>query len=221
MAGREPGTAPDSEGVGGCGRGEPDGGGVAGPRLRGDADPAHALAHDARPREARQPRQPGGRHDRQVRGALAEPERGHPVTEKSTGEFSSIDEAIDEIRAGRILIVVDDEDRESEGDLLMAADTATPEAVNFMAKHGRGLICVPMLGDRLRRPADAPDVVRAQPTPAGGSAGPPRGAMTRRDGAGRGPPSWWFLLFRAPGPTPILTPPPPRDFRAPRDPVAQ
>jgi len=71
------------------------------------------------------------------------------VTEKSAGEFSSIDEAIDEIRAGRILIVVDDEDRENEGDLLMAADTATPEAVNFMAKHGRGLICVPMLGDRL------------------------------------------------------------------------
>jgi len=71
------------------------------------------------------------------------------VTEKSAGEFSSIDEAIDEIRAGRILIVVDDEDRENEGDLLMAADTTTPEAVNFMAKHGRGLICVPMLGDRL------------------------------------------------------------------------
>ena len=71
------------------------------------------------------------------------------MTEKSAGEFSSIEEAIDEIRAGRILIVVDDEDRENEGDLLMAADTATPEAVNFMAKHGRGLICVPMLGDRL------------------------------------------------------------------------
>ena len=71
------------------------------------------------------------------------------MTEKSAGEFSSIDEAIDEIRAGRILIVVDDEDRENEGDLLMAADTTTPEAVNFMAKHGRGLICVPMLGDWL------------------------------------------------------------------------
>ena len=71
------------------------------------------------------------------------------MTGKSAGEFSSIEEAIDEIRAGRILIVVDDEDRENEGDLLMAADTATPEAVNFMAKHGRGLICVPMLGDRL------------------------------------------------------------------------
>jgi 3,4-dihydroxy 2-butanone 4-phosphate synthase / GTP cyclohydrolase II len=63
--------------------------------------------------------------------------------------FASIDEGIEEIRAGRILIVVDDEDRENEGDLVMAADLATPEAVNFMAKHGRGLICVPMTGERL------------------------------------------------------------------------
>jgi 3,4-dihydroxy 2-butanone 4-phosphate synthase/GTP cyclohydrolase II len=63
--------------------------------------------------------------------------------------FASIDEGIEEIRAGRILIVVDDEDRENEGDLVMAADLATPEAVNFMAKHGRGLICAPMTGERL------------------------------------------------------------------------
>ena len=56
---------------------------------------------------------------------------------------------IDEIRAGRILVVVDDEDRENEGDLVMAADKATPEAVNFMARHGRGIICMPMLGERL------------------------------------------------------------------------
>jgi len=63
--------------------------------------------------------------------------------------FATIDEGIEEIRAGRILIVVDDEDRENEGDLVMAADLATPEAVNFMAKHGRGLICVPMTGERL------------------------------------------------------------------------
>ena len=47
------------------------------------------------------------------------------------------------------LVVVDDEDRENEGDLVMAADKTTPEAVNFMAKHGRGLICVPMTGERL------------------------------------------------------------------------
>jgi len=70
--------------------------------------------------------------------------------ETSTGrEFASIETAIEEIRAGRILIVVDDEDRENEGDLVMAADKATSEAVNFMAKYGRGLICVPMVGERL------------------------------------------------------------------------
>ncbi len=65
------------------------------------------------------------------------------------GGFSSIEEAIDDIRQGRIVVVVDDEDRENEGDLVMAADRATPEAINFMAKHGRGLICVPMVGERL------------------------------------------------------------------------
>ncbi len=64
-------------------------------------------------------------------------------------EFATIGEAIDEIRAGCMLVVVDDEDRENEGDLLMAADRVTPEHVNFMAKHGRGLICVPMTGERL------------------------------------------------------------------------
>ena len=64
-------------------------------------------------------------------------------------EFATIEEAVEDIRAGRMLVVVDDEDRENEGDLLMAADKATPESVNFMAKHGRGLICMPMLGERL------------------------------------------------------------------------
>ncbi len=63
--------------------------------------------------------------------------------------FATVEEAIEEIRQGRILVVVDDEDRENEGDLVMAADAATPEAVNFMAKYGRGLICVPMTGERL------------------------------------------------------------------------
>jgi 3,4-dihydroxy 2-butanone 4-phosphate synthase/GTP cyclohydrolase II len=63
--------------------------------------------------------------------------------------FASIEEAIEEIRQGRVLVVVDDEDRENEGDLVMAADKVTPEAVNFMAKHGRGLICVPLTGERL------------------------------------------------------------------------
>ena len=64
-------------------------------------------------------------------------------------EFASIESAVEEIRAGRIVIVVDDEDRENEGDIVMAADRVTPEAVNFMTKYGRGLICVPMTGERL------------------------------------------------------------------------
>ena len=63
--------------------------------------------------------------------------------------FATIEDAIEEIRQGRILVVVDDEDRENEGDFLMAADRVTPEAVNFMAKEGRGLICVPMTAERL------------------------------------------------------------------------
>ena len=63
--------------------------------------------------------------------------------------FATIEEALEELREGRLLVVVDDEDRENEGDLVMAADKATPEAVNFMATHGRGLICVPMTGERL------------------------------------------------------------------------
>lgn len=63
--------------------------------------------------------------------------------------FNSIEEALADIKAGKMLIVVDDENRENEGDLLMAAKFATPEAINFMATHGRGLICTPMTADRL------------------------------------------------------------------------
>lgn len=66
-----------------------------------------------------------------------------------THPFVGIDEGIAEIRAGRMLIVVDDEDRENEGDLVMAASKATPEAINFMITHGRGLVCVPLTGERL------------------------------------------------------------------------
>ena len=63
--------------------------------------------------------------------------------------FSPIPEAIAEIRAGRMVVVVDDEDRENEGDLTLAAEKVTAEAVNFMARFGRGLICLPMTGERL------------------------------------------------------------------------
>ncbi len=63
--------------------------------------------------------------------------------------FDSITDALYDIKAGKIIIVVDDEDRENEGDLIMAAEKVTPEAVNFFAAHGRGLICVPMMKERL------------------------------------------------------------------------
>ena len=63
--------------------------------------------------------------------------------------FATIEEAIDEIRRGRIVIVVDDADRENEGDFVMAAEKATPEAINFMVTHGRGIVCMPAAGERL------------------------------------------------------------------------
>jgi 3,4-dihydroxy-2-butanone 4-phosphate synthase/GTP cyclohydrolase II len=65
------------------------------------------------------------------------------------GEFATIETAIRELKAGRMVVVVDDEDRENEGDLTMAAELVTPEAINFMATHGRGLICLAMTGERL------------------------------------------------------------------------
>ena len=63
--------------------------------------------------------------------------------------FDSIEDAIKEIRDGRMVIVVDDEDRENEGDLTMAAERVTAESINFMATHGRGLICISLAGQRL------------------------------------------------------------------------
>ena len=64
-------------------------------------------------------------------------------------QFATIEEAIAEIQEGRLIIIVDDEDRENEGDLMIAAEKVTPEAINFMATHGRGLICLAMTGQRL------------------------------------------------------------------------
>jgi 3,4-dihydroxy 2-butanone 4-phosphate synthase/GTP cyclohydrolase II len=63
-------------------------------------------------------------------------------------QFSSIEDAIAEVRDGRMVIIVDDEDRENEGDLVCAAEKATPEIVNFMARHARGLICLPLTEER-------------------------------------------------------------------------
>jgi 3,4-dihydroxy 2-butanone 4-phosphate synthase/GTP cyclohydrolase II len=67
---------------------------------------------------------------------------------KEAFQFDTIDDVVNDIRAGRIVIVTDDADRENEGDLVMAAEKVTPDAVNFMSKHGRGLICVPISNER-------------------------------------------------------------------------
>ena len=75
--------------------------------------------------------------------------RAEFMDENKRYAFDSIEDAIEDIRNGRMVIVVDDEDRENEGDLTMAAEKITPEAINFMAKHGRGLICLALTEQRL------------------------------------------------------------------------
>jgi 3,4-dihydroxy-2-butanone 4-phosphate synthase/GTP cyclohydrolase II len=92
---------------------------------------------------------------------------GNRVTRRAS-PFASIDEAIWAMRAGRMVVVVDDEDRENEGDLTIAAEMITPEAVNFMATHGRGLICLAMTGERLDELELAPMVT--ENTALGGTA---------------------------------------------------
>jgi len=64
-------------------------------------------------------------------------------------DFATIEQAIEDIKSGKMLVVVDDEDRENEGDIIVAAETLTPEHMNFMATHARGLICTPIAGSRL------------------------------------------------------------------------
>ena len=63
--------------------------------------------------------------------------------------LNTIEEAIIDIKQGKMIIVVDDEDRENEGDLVVAAEKATPEIINFMVTHAKGLVCVPIIGERL------------------------------------------------------------------------
>ncbi len=71
------------------------------------------------------------------------------IARKKASPFGRIEDAIETIRQGRMVIVVDDEDRENEGDLTIAAEKVTPDAINFMARHGRGLICLSMTPERL------------------------------------------------------------------------
>ena len=66
----------------------------------------------------------------------------------SAPKFDPIEDVLKDVRAGKLIIVTDDADRENEGDLVIAADKITPEAVNFMATHGRGMICAPITEER-------------------------------------------------------------------------
>src|SRR5881409_2128445 len=70
------------------------------------------------------------------------------VSPETKSPFSTIEEAIEDTRQGKLVVVVDDPDRENEGDLVIAAQFATPETVNFMATHGRGLICLCLTEER-------------------------------------------------------------------------
>ncbi|HXG90214.1 MAG TPA: bifunctional 3,4-dihydroxy-2-butanone-4-phosphate synthase/GTP cyclohydrolase II [Vicinamibacterales bacterium] len=83
---------------------------------------------------------------------------------RSRGPFALIEDAVAAIRRGEMVIVVDDEDRENEGDLTIAAEKVTPELINFMATHGRGLICMPMTGERLDE-LEIPMMVHKNTTP--------------------------------------------------------
>ena len=81
--------------------------------------------------------------------------------------FDRVEDAIEDIRQGRMVIVADDEDRENEGDLVMAAACITPDHINFMTKFGRGLICVPMTNERADE-LDLPPVADTNTRPAFG-----------------------------------------------------
>jgi 3,4-dihydroxy 2-butanone 4-phosphate synthase/GTP cyclohydrolase II len=70
------------------------------------------------------------------------------MSDRDRGPFASIDQAVEALRAGRFVVVVDDEDRENEGDLVLAAEKITPQAINFMAREGRGLICLALTEER-------------------------------------------------------------------------
>lgn len=81
-------------------------------------------------------------------------------------KFNTIEEILEDIRQGRMVVMVDDEDRENEGDLIMGAEMVTPEAINFMASYGKGLVCLPIIGERLDQ-LDLPAMVTHNTDPHG------------------------------------------------------
>ncbi len=128
---------------------------LAGETFDGRARAVHARRDDTRRGRSRTLGQPRGRRAREVRRASvgapvsgATMSRVSATTRPETSPFATIEDAIEEIRAGRFVVVADDADRENEGDLTIAAQFVTPDAVNFMATHGRGLICLCLTPER-------------------------------------------------------------------------
>src|SRR6202042_3516815 len=93
---------------------------------------------EPRPRRGRDNREPGGGCVGQIRREAG----GNGAMSSTKSAFATIEEAIEDIRQGKMVVVCDDENRENEGDLTMAAQFITPEAINFMRKEGGGLICL-------------------------------------------------------------------------------
>src|SRR4029077_11005850 len=124
-----------------------------GRRDRDRGDPAHPRSDHLRCRRDRRPRQPRGRCIGEVRGTSdgkgLEMDSQVPASGVDRSTFGQIEEALDDLRAGKIVLVVDDADRENEGDFIIAAEKCTPEAINFMVTHGRGIVCLPVAGGRL------------------------------------------------------------------------
>src|SRR5260370_11834807 len=111
--------------------------------------------------------------------------------DKHTGHFAHVEDAVAAIRAGKMVIVVDDEDRENEGDLTIAVEKVTPDAINFMARHGRGLICLAMTPERLDEleiPLMVPQNGSPVETAFSVSIEAKLGATTRSSAADLGPP---------------------------------
>src|SRR5262249_5913296 len=111
--------------------------------VRRRGDPAHARSHDARRPCGRHARQPRSRSRREVRGTTARSRSECNMT------FETVERAIDAVRRGEFVVVVDDEDRENEGDLIIAAEKMTPDKMAFMIRYTSGVICLPMEGERL------------------------------------------------------------------------
>src|SRR5467141_3228633 len=94
-------------------------------------------------------RPPRGSHTMKGKERRAKERASLAIAKKRSSPFARIEDAVDAVRAGRMIIIVDDEDRENEGDLMVAAEKITPQAINFMARYGRGLICLAMTPERL------------------------------------------------------------------------